>query len=115
MSNVTKEEQYLNKKAAESNLWSDGGYNTILDADGHSNLIWRISKGTDVQKRKDHLHDWIREAELTKMMGSVNIGPLVHKLFSKGSWLTDHEYRIAMLMTRFSEDLQSAFFKTWDD
>lgn len=115
MSTFSEEQRALNKRASESNLWSDGGYNTTLSDETDPKRIWRISKGTDEQKRKNHLDDWIEEAELSKLMGSVNVGPLVHKLFSKGSWLTDHEYRVAMLMTRFSEDLHSALFKKWDD
>ena len=112
-------EEELNARAAASNLWSDGGYNTVIPYndiahDGaHSDRIWRISKGTDEDKRKKHLDDWRVEAALTEQAGLDDIGPYVYDMISSGSKLTEKYFRVALLVSKYTEDLHSALFKEW--
>uniref|UniRef100_A0A6C0BZ19 Protein kinase domain-containing protein n=1 Tax=viral metagenome TaxID=1070528 RepID=A0A6C0BZ19_9ZZZZ len=108
-------QEQLSQKAAKSTLWSDGGYNTIIDDATHPKRLWRISRGTDLGKRERHVEEWETEADLTEALGDANIGPFVYDKLAKDSYLTTRYSRVALSLERYTEDLHSAFFKQWDD
>ena len=91
----------------------DGGYNTLvldplvaLDSD----LLWRVSKGEDSERREKHISDWIIEAQLSTILGNAaGIAPHVKRTYSSGTWLTDVKHRVAQLLERFPGDLFTAF------
>ena len=86
---------------------NDGSYNTVFKA-SQKNLIWRVSKGNDRKKREKHINDWIKERGITDVFAGLHVAPQVEKEYSRGSWLTDNQLRVAALQVEYTEDLHDA-------
>ena len=101
------EEERALDRAAKVPRASDGGFNTVLKS-SRPNLVWRISKGTDLERRARHISNWIKETDVTDVFAGLHVAPEVKKEYSRGSWLTDTQHRVATLQVEYTEDLHDA-------
>ena len=93
-------------KLAVNKTELDGTFNTVVPS---GNLLWRISKGNKINNRTKYIKTWIREHDLSKILGDIDIAPRVLESFSEGSWLTDERKRIAMKFHKYTGDLHLFF------
>jgi len=103
---MTIEEEQIDARAKESSSGDNNGtYNLVFSPKDDLAHVWRVSSGNNLEKRKTHIKNWIDEVELMDVMAKSDIGPGVKKTVTKGSWLTETKYRVAILLAKYDMDM----------